>query len=138
MNTSNCFCVTIASFLFTIILNITIVSLNASSFTGAMFRTQEYTRLQISKDTIEVYSKIVTECARQCVLLDQCCLASFSEDTTTCVLDQSGSCCIGTLIDVGWSTIKKQTANGKFQNTLHTFFYTTTSCVYFLNIYIVT
>ncbi|XP_052065908.1 perlucin-like protein [Mytilus californianus] len=65
----------------------------------------------IGKDTIEVYSEIVTDCVRRCASLDQCCVASYSDDTSTCVLDQSGSCCIDTLIEIGWRTIKKQTAN---------------------------
>lgn len=115
MDTSNRFRVKIASVFYTVIaLNFNIENLNASSFTEALFGTQENTRIQIGKDTLEVYSESVTDCARRCVLLDQCCLASYSDDTSTCLLDQSGSCCIDTLIEIGWRTIKKQTANGKF------------------------
>ncbi|CAG2255293.1 unnamed protein product [Mytilus edulis] len=112
MDTSNRFRVKIASVFYTVIaLNFNIENLNASSFTEALFGTQENTRIQIGKDTLEVYSESVTDCARRCVLLDQCCLASYSDDTSTCLLDQSGSCCIDTLIKIGWRTIKKQTAN---------------------------
>lgn len=60
-----------------------------------------------SHNTIEVYSESPLMCAMMCSSQEKCCVASFSEQTSTCRLDTTDNCYVATDIDVGWSTIAR-------------------------------
>ncbi|CAG2205631.1 CLEC3A [Mytilus edulis] len=65
------------------------------------------TRALQSKTTVDVDSASKIECALQCLSNRECCLASFSEGTSTCRIDNSEKCDIKTETINGWTTIRR-------------------------------
>ncbi|CAG2193807.1 unnamed protein product [Mytilus edulis] len=60
-----------------------------------------------SHDTTDVYSESHLMCAMMCSSQDKCCVASFSQETSTCRLDTTDNCCVATDHDAGSSTIAR-------------------------------
>lgn len=71
------------------------------------FQTTCSTRALESKSTLDVDSVSMIECALLCLSSRQCCLASFSGEKSTCRIDKSEKCEIGTETINGWKTIRR-------------------------------
>ncbi|CAG2246567.1 unnamed protein product [Mytilus edulis] len=82
-----------------------LVNANVKEFKS--FQTTGSTRALQSQNTIDVDSASMIECALLCLSNRQCCLASFSDGQSTCRIDNSEKCEIGTETITGWNTIRR-------------------------------
>lgn len=76
-----------------------------------MFKIKGNTRVLLTENTTDVYSRSMISCADKCFSDPQCCLASYSKGTSTCRIDSSRSCCTETEPQSGWWYIRRISYN---------------------------
>lgn len=84
---------------------------NDESVRSEMFKTKGNTRVLLTENTTDVYSRSVISCANKCLSDPHCCLASYSKETSTCRIDSSRSCCTETEPQRGWWYIRRLSYN---------------------------
>lgn len=80
---------------------------NTNAMEAKSYQTTSSTRALWSKNTIDVDSTSMIECALLCLSNQQCCLTSFCTETSTCRIDTSETCCIDTENVDGWRTFRR-------------------------------
>lgn len=93
---------------------INVVNTNDKDINIGTFKTTGNTRVRLTGNTTDVYSKSLIACAGMCLSDPHCCLASYAKGTSTCRLDTSGRCCIEAESLEGWRLIQRNSF-GKFK-----------------------
>ncbi|CAG2204147.1 unnamed protein product [Mytilus edulis] len=103
--TIRCFLLSATVYVITVCL-LYAVNINAKDVEA--FQTEGSTRAIRSLSTSDFHCKSLLICAQTCLSNRQCCVASFSKETSTCRLDISEKCCIDTETKDGWRTIRRK------------------------------
>ena len=103
--TIRCFLLSATVYVITVCLLYT-VNINAKDVES--FQTEGSTRAIRSLSTSDFHCKSLLICAQTCLSNRQCCVVSFSKETSTCRLDISEKCCIDTETKDGWRTIRRK------------------------------
>lgn len=104
----NICCFSYCAVLYFILIRIAnVVNANDKDITFGTFKTKDSTRVRLTGNTTDVYSKSLITCAGMCLSDHQCCRASYSKGTSTCRLDTSGRCCIEAEPVEGWRLIQR-------------------------------
>lgn len=69
---------------------VNVVNANDKDIIIGTFKTKGNTRVRLTGNTTDVYSKSLIACAGMCLTNPQCCLASYSKGTSACRFDTSG------------------------------------------------
>lgn len=80
---------------------------NDETIRTEIYTTKGNTKVLLTENTTDVYSRSMISCANTCFLNPQCCTASYLKETSTCRIDTSSSCCTKIEPDTGWRFIRR-------------------------------